>query len=251
MLEPFLDTLLVCSLTGIAILSSGVWSEKFENTFETSAMEIVAGHYDDANAEHRRQLFEHLDLLPPGHDSVHPYSGSITINDGRMVAASITVIHNRSIAEDVVFYRDAVPLHGDLSVTAGKLDDDTITVVGKSLVHSVELTNKAFNKSAFGHYGQYIVSIGLLLFAFSTAVAWSYYGDRAVTYLVGVQWVTAYRVLYVIAFFLASVIDTTLVWQLAAVTLTMMAIPNLIGILLLHREMRDTVAQYWEEIGSG
>ena len=250
LLEPFLDTLIVCSLTGIAILSSGVWNEKFENTFESSSMEIVAGRYDEANPEHRRQLFEHLDFLPPKDDAVQPYSGTIMLSDGRVDGGDFTVIHNRSIAEDLIFYRDAVPVDGDLVVTAGSLDDATIAIVGKSLVHSVELTNQAFNRSAFGDYGQYIVSIGLLLFAFSTAVAWSYYGDRALTYLVGVQWVTTYRVIYVIAFFLATVIDTTLVWQLSAVTLALMAIPNLIGILLLHREMRDTVKEYWEEIGS-
>ena len=249
LLEPFLDTLIVCSLTGIAILSSGVWSEKFENTFESSSMEIVAGHYDEADPEHRLQLFQHLDFLPPEDDSIKPYSGTIRVNDGRAGdAAYFTIIHNRSIAQDVVFYRDGVLVQGNLDVAAGRLDDTDVTVVGKSLVHSVELTNHAFSRSAFGQYGQYIVSIGLLLFAFSTAVAWSYYGDRAVTYLVGVQWVTTYRMVYVVAFFLATIIDTTLVWQLSAVTLALMAIPNLIGILLLHREMRDTMKEYWDEI---
>ena len=248
LLEPFLDTLIICSLTGIAILSSGVWNEKFQNTFESSSMEIIAGHYDEANPEHRGELFKHLDFLSPEDDSVKPYTGTITLAQGRASAADFTIIHNRSVAEDLYFHRDDMPVDGDLSVTAGKLDDDAVAVVGKSLVHSVELTNKAFNRSVFGHYGQYIVSIGLLLFAFSTAVAWSYYGDRAVTYLVGVQWVMTYRAAYVVAFFLATIIDTTLVWQLSAVTLAVMAIPNLLGILLLRREMRDTVNEYWEEI---
>ena len=62
LLEPFLDTLIVCSLTGIAILSSGVWNEKFEKYLRVKLDGIVAGRYDEANPEHRRQLFEHLDF---------------------------------------------------------------------------------------------------------------------------------------------------------------------------------------------
>ena len=48
-----------------------------------------------------------------------------------------------------------------------------------------DLTSKAFTRSLFGEFGQYIVAIGLLLFAFSTAIAWSYYGDRATVHLFG------------------------------------------------------------------
>ena len=64
-------------------------------------------------------------------------------------------------------------------------------------------------------------------------------------YLVGVGGVNAYRVAYVIAFFLATVIDTALVWRLSAVTIALMTIPNLVGILLLHDDMKETVNKYW------
>jgi AGCS family alanine or glycine:cation symporter len=70
-------------------------------------------------------------------------------------------------------------------VTEGRLDDADVEVSGMSLIHSVPLTTVAFTRGLFGEYGQYVVSIGLMLFAFSTAIAWSYYGDRAMTYLLG------------------------------------------------------------------
>jgi Na+/alanine symporter len=70
-----------------------------------------------------------------------------------------------------------------------------------SLLHSVPLTAKAFERSFLGDYGGLLVTIGLTLFAFSTAIAWSYYGDRAVTYLFGTFWVMPYRCLYVLGFF--------------------------------------------------
>jgi AGCS family alanine or glycine:cation symporter len=84
------------------------------------------------------------------------------------------------------------------------------------------------------------------MFAFSTALAWSYYGDRAVTYLVGTRWVTPYRLLYVGGFFIATIVDTTLIWLISAVTVALMTLPNLFGILLMRKEVKEMTADYWQ-----
>jgi AGCS family alanine or glycine:cation symporter len=99
----------------------------------------------------------------------------------------------------------------------------------------------------FGDWGEYVVSIGLLLFAFSTAIAWSYYGDRAVTYLFGLKYVRIYHIVYVIAFFIASFTDTTLVWTFSGIAIAFMTLPNLIGILMLRKDMKQTLKKYWED----
>ena len=91
-----------------------------------------------------------------------------------------------------------------------------------------------------------IIPISLLLFAFSTAIAWSYYGDRAVTFLWGVKYVRYYRVVYVLGFFAAAIIDTTIIWTFSGIAIALMTIPNIIGILLLRKEMKDEVRKYWE-----
>ena len=78
-------------------------------------------------------------------------------------------------------------------------------------------------------------------------MAWSYYGDRAMTYLFGTSWVMPYRILYVVGFFIAAIADTTLVWLISAITIALMTIPNLIAILLLRGEMRDLIDQYWDD----
>jgi AGCS family alanine or glycine:cation symporter len=108
------------------------------------------------------------------------------------------------------------------------------------------LTTIAFSRGYLGENGRFIIPISLLLFAFSTAIAWSYYGDRAVTFLWGSKYVRYYRVLYVLAFFAAAVIDTTLVWTFSGIAIALMTIPNIIGILLLRKEMKETVADYWD-----
>ncbi|HAK51070.1 MAG TPA: sodium:alanine symporter family protein, partial [Gammaproteobacteria bacterium] len=93
---------------------------------------------------------------------------------------------------------------------------------------------------------RYIVAIGLVLFAFTTAVAWSYYGDRAMTYLFGVKSVVFYRIAYVIGFFVAAISDTSLVWLIAAITIAFMTLPNLFTMLVLHKEMKQAIVEYWE-----
>ncbi len=242
-LEPFLDTIIICTLTGLVILSSGVWTEKFDNDFQAFDTEIVAGHYSDTDPVQRTQLFEHLSFSRDA-DPITPFTGKLLVTAGK-VNGDITIIHNRSIAEDVVVHVDGKPWSGEVVVTGGVIAPG-VELRGKSLLHSVDLTSKAFNRGIFGDYGQYIVSIGLVLFAFSTAVAWSYYGDRAMTYLFGVRSVLPYRIVYVAGFFVAAISDTSLIWLVSAITIAFMTLPNLVTLLLLRREMKDTIEAYWE-----
>jgi AGCS family alanine or glycine:cation symporter len=247
-LEPFIDTLLICTLTGMVILSSGVWTKKFENDFTPFDMHIVAGEYTDDNPTHVAQLFAHLDILPPENDPITPFTGTIEVIDGTVADGGFTILHNRSIAEDVHVARDGAPFSGAMEVVDGSVVTDGLTISGRSLLHSVPLTAKAFEQSFLGPYGQYAVTVGLVLFAFSTALAWSYYGDRAVTYLFGLQWVTAYRVLYVLGFFSATIADTSLIWLISAVTLALMTIPNLIGLMLMRKEVKSLADSYWAKV---
>ncbi len=245
-LEPFIDTIVICTLTGLVLLSSGAWTKKFQNDFQRTDFEIVSGVYSDTNDEDIAALFAHLD--PYNTNNIDKFSGTLQIFNGVANKGEYTVINARSVAEDVKFSLEDQPYTGELSIVDGVLDEEsTIVVSGKSLIHSVRLTTQAFTNSYFGDYGKYIVSIGLLLFAFSTAIAWSYYGDRATTYLLGSKWVLPYRLLYVLAFFIASFSDTTIIWNIALVTVVAMTIPNLIGILLLHKDMKQTVNKYWED----
>ena len=249
-LEPFIDTIVICTITGLVILSSGVWKEKFDNEFQRADMRFVAGTFEESNAEDVTQLFSFLN----GDESrASSYSGDISLLDGRVADSNqdFTLLSSRSFAEDVLYSRDGEPITGEVSVSEGRLDDTAVEVSGKSLLHSVPLTTMAYTKGLFGDFGKYIVSIGLMLFAFSTAIAWSYYGDRAMTYLLGPKSVLPYRVVYVIGFFYAALADTTVVWNLALITIVLMTVPNLIGMLFMHKEMKQTVTKYWEDTDHG
>ncbi|WP_066628972.1 alanine/glycine:cation symporter family protein [Labilibacter marinus] len=243
LLEPFIDTIVICSITGLTLLASGVWSEKFQNTFQRSDMQIVNGIYDDTNDKDRLTLGNHINDV----SSIALFSGQLNIEEGE-IKSDISILHSRSLAENIKVYSGKELFTGNLSVKDGVVENNKkISFQGKSLVHSAPLTTIAFTKSWFGDFGKYIVSVGLLLFAFSTAISWSYYGSRAIIFLFGVKGVKYYRIVYVLGFFLASFTDTTIIWTLSGITIALMTIPNLIGIFALHGEMKSEVGKFWKE----
>ena len=101
-----------------------------------------------------------------------------------------------------------------------------------SYTDGAALTKMAFAKIPY--IGAPLLSFGLLTFAFSTILGWSYYGERAVEYLKGKNWMIAYRVLYIAAIFIGSVADLGVVWNIADCMNALMAIPNLLSLLLLN-----------------
>lgn len=242
-LEPFIDTIVICTLTGLVLLSSGVWKEKMSNRFQFSDMKIVAGVYDDASPEHRLQLSDYVQ----NGNGIENYSGTLTIKDG-VIQEEVSVIHARSLAEDVLFYDSAGQLiNTKVAVENGSIaGNEDFNIEGKSLIHSAPLTTEAFNRSPMGDYGSWVVTLGLLLFAFSTTLAWAYYGGRSIVYLFGTRYLIFYRLFYCIIFFIGSFMDTTAVWTASLITTALMSLPNLIGIFVLRKDVKQTVNEYWE-----
>jgi len=242
-LEPFIDTIVVCSVTALVILSSGVWTQKFDTTFSKTDMVILEGIYSDEKnidgsyiyPDHIVELTKYVQSID---SDVNKYSGLIEVIDGRLIADNITVIHSRSIAEDIIVKSlDSNLYIGTLNITDGKIVEQVV-VEGKSLVSSAELTAKAFSQGILGQYGGKLVAIALLLFAFSTSITWCYYGDRSTAYIFGEKGVVWYRNFYVLCFVLAAVIDTTVVWNIAYVVVALVSIPNLIAMFVLRKEMK-------------
>ncbi|MTI65378.1 MAG: sodium:alanine symporter family protein [Firmicutes bacterium] len=107
------------------------------------------------------------------------------------------------------------------------------------------LTTKAFNQGLPGP-GGYIVAFGILFFAFSTILGWSYYGEKCLEYLTGSWIVKYYRILWVIMAGLGAVINLELVWSVSDVMNALMALPNLVGIIGLSGVVVKETKDYWE-----
>ncbi len=242
-LEPFIDTIVVCSVTALVILSSGVWTQKFDTTFSKTDMVILEGIYsdeknDDGNYIHPDHISELTKYVQSIDSNVKEYSGSLDVVEGKLITDNITVIHSRSIAEDISVRNLNSNLYsGKLNIIGGKVNEQVV-IEGKSLVSSAELTAKAFSQGILGQYGGKLVAIALLLFAFSTSITWCYYGDRSTAYIFGEKGVVWYRNFYVLCFILAAVIDTTVVWNIAYVVVALVSIPNLIAMFVLRKEMK-------------
>ena len=242
LLEPFIDTICICTLTGLVVLSSGAWNTKTENHFQTTDMQYVMGSYDDSRNEDVVKLGDHVRGKAP----LPLFTGKLEVENGVMKTEGVSLIHARSLAENVRYSTGNTPFTGMLEVSNGKLANPAaFDIVGESLIHSAPMTTFAFSRSVMKGWGKYIVAFGLLLFAFSTAISWSYYGDRAVTFLAGPKYVIWYRVIFVAAFFVASFTDTTIIWSLSYIAIVLMAVPNLVGILILRKEMKQSVKDYW------
>ena len=298
-LEPFIDTIVICTLTGLVILASGAWNEKFENKFEASAMDYlnvpstmtlqldkVKGTYattetvtgSNSGTTATLTSIDGTTLIvadPTGYfypselltgetslatSTASPtedlntlrnyyyernedieFSGVLVISEGVLTSSGVALMHNRSFAEETTYVSAETNqrFSGVITVEEGKITNPGDFIVeGKSLLRSADLTGKAFTKSIFGEFGQYIVAFGLLLFAFSTVIAWSYYGDRATAHLFGEGWILYYRIIYVGAFFIASIVDTKIIWDIATVIGPIATIPNLIALILLRKEMK-------------
>lgn len=111
-------------------------------------------------------------------------------------------------------------------------------------VEGAALTAYAFSQD-LDRGGAWVVGLGLTLFAFSTTIAWSYYGDRSARFLFGPRAVLPYRVLYTVLVFVGAIFPLQLVWNLADITNLLMAVPNLIGLWLLAGMLRSMQLDYF------
>ncbi len=247
-LEPFIDTIIICTLTGLVLLSSGVWSEKIENKFEQADIEVLQGTYQEGNPADMKLIRKYFSK----DTTLQLFTGDIQVIDGEIVNRNLTVLHAQSIAENIEVskgketFTGLIPVNnGRVNISSETISGQELEIYGRSLIHSAALTTEAFKRSILGDWGQYIVAIGLLLFAFSTAISWSYYGGRAVTYLFGEKYVIYYKMVYVVGFFVAAFTDTTIVWNLSYITIALMTIPNLFGLWILRKDIKGTIKEYW------
>ena len=111
-----------------------------------------------------------------------------------------------------------------------------------------QLSAMAFNTGLPGP-GDFVVSFGLVIFAFSTLLAWSYYGERCAEYLFGERVVMPYRILWVLAVLVGAVANLGVIWLIADIMNALMALPNLIALLLLSPVIFKLTRQYFGEAG--
>jgi len=188
MLGPCIDTIIVCTMTALVIITTGAWQ------VETDSGELLYG---------------------PG---------------------------GKGLPIKTVVNGEEIQVIGDLANDPQPFLDNQGNPY--ELPTGAALTAAAFNRG-FPKYGHWIVSFGLVFFAYSSMISWSYYGDRCFEYLFGPGAVPPYRYTFCIFVFLGTISGLDLVWTIADNLNAMMAVPNLIALLglsgLVARETRNYI----------
>jgi AGCS family alanine or glycine:cation symporter len=233
-LEPFIDTLVICTMTGLVIVSTGTHLHKTDQVLPISALTAVA----DA----------------PGTDEVHVSEAarvagedfSLEVRDGALVSGSLIRL-GAVVERPRLLGADGQPWSGTLRVAAadGTLTGGADRVEGGALLTGAPLTAQAFERGLPGARGDLIVTLSVLLFAVSTAISWSYYGDRATEYVFGSGAIKIYRMFYVAFFFMGCLLPLSTVWTFGDVALGLMSFPNLITLILLSGSVAAMTRAYF------
>ncbi|MCY3943036.1 MAG: alanine:cation symporter family protein, partial [Gemmatimonadetes bacterium] len=119
---------------------------------------------------------------------------------------------------------------------------------GMAVESGAPLTMAAFRRglSPLGDWGHYIVVLSVLLFAISTAIAWSYYGDRCANYLFGARAIVPYKTIFVILHFVGAVLPLSVIWGIGDVFLAIVIVPNLIALGVLAPQVVEMTRDYFE-----
>lgn len=116
-------------------------------------------------------------------------------------------------------------------------------------LNGAALSAHAFDQ-ALGHVGSWIVGLGLMFFAYSTMIAWSYYGDRSAEFLFGEKAVLPYRVIFTVLVVVGASVKLDLVWNFADIANILMAVPNLISLILLAGLVKKLSDDYFGRMPS-
>lgn len=230
LLEPFIDTLVVCTMTGLVIISTGVWDQKHDIPFTTNALETEITVNDSGSVL----------ILESG----EPTNGSIIRNDH-----SMGVFYTDESRSET--FEGTIEMLDDGGVLITDMNGNELELIYSSIIENgAPLTAMAFEQGLapiFGG-GKYIVTICVILFGVSTAISWSYYGDRSIQYLAGDKSIIYYKMVYLVMHFIGAVIALETVWAIGDIALGLMTFPNLIALFALSGVVATASKTYFAKM---
>src|SRR6056297_1510668 len=228
LLEPLIDTLIVCSITGLVIVSTGAW-DMYHTTSVNPAEGVVS-----------------YELNETGNNSLI-FENGIPSN-GALLRYEIPV--------DTMYADEAMTIPFTGQINNVKNEPTIVSEDGSSLAslyggvieNGAPLTSRAFEIGLGPLFpgGGFIVTFAVLLFAISTSISWSYYGDRAAQYLFGFKSIFWYRIAFVGMHFFGSVVSLTTIWMFGDVMLGLMAFFNIIALFALSGVIVKVTRKYFE-----
>lgn len=235
MTGTFWDTIVVCTITGLCIASSGVLGmtdTAIKGTYDVTANNIAVVAQDtdekDASVNYEYDL-KGTDLtLKYVDDKNKENSIELTYADKETTPSTVEGKWNDAAGNEYVF-------------ESGKYEYNEV-------VQGAALTIAAFS-SALGKLGAYLVTIGIVLFAFSTILGWEYHGEKAFEYIFNThKFNMVYRIVFSLVVFVGATTALDIVWNFSDIANALMAIPNLICLLALSGVIAKEVERFQPEI---
>lgn len=239
LLEPFIDTIIICSMTALVIIVTGVWKEAIPTEIALGASDVTYVRISESGRSEAGAPFDEIVVVEgvPQHESATEY---------RLGWHDVPVADLYVDAELTRPFDGVIDTVNGVATTRGGERLDTLH--GLAFENGAPLTMLGFQRglSSLGNWGHYIVLFSVLLFAVSTAISWSYYGDRCANYLFGHRAVLPYRVVFVVMHFLGAVVPLGVAWALGDVALALVIVPNLVALILLSGQVKSMTDSYFE-----
>ncbi len=239
LLEPFIDTIVICSMTGLVIIMTNAYTERYPTELTLAGGDLVYTAQQDND--------RYMQVAPPEEISI---ANGLHVSSG--TGAPIVSWHEAPVEMLFVDAAQTQPFTGVIYPLRGEAvaQDGTTyaSLYGDAVENAAPLTMNAFREglSPLGDWGHYVVLVAVMLFAVSTAISWSYYGDRCANYLFGHGAVLPYKFIFVLMHFFGAVVPLAVVWALGDVALAIVIVPNLLALILLAPKVADETRSYFE-----
>ena len=251
--EVFFDTIIVCTLTSFVILSSPAESKTFDEAMQSISTEA---QYFEIHTTNDGSVVNLIDDNVNALYEVAPADaaeGTYTEYAAKTVYGqelTVRLKNAESVSGESDFtYANVMEIQGiqgknaDGTLMTDENGNPIITSVTISEVNGVPLVTYAFSLK-LGHIAGKILAVAILLFAFSTVLGWSFYGTKALEYLFGTKATIVYKVIFVLFVIVGCTMNLSLAWDIADTLNGLMAIPNLIGVLLLSATVVRVTGNY-------
>ena len=233
LLEPFIDTIVIVTMTALVIIMTGVWNRPVQT-------ELLLDGGDES-------------YITADAAGTHPEvdrPGEIRVLDGRQTGNTRFAWHEVEVERLYLDSARAQPFTGVIRAEAGTAVDadgrEYTALWGPAVESGAPLTMLAFQQGLPGDWGRFIVLLSVFLFAISTAISWSYYGDRCANYLFGPKAIIPYKLVFVGMHFFGAVVSLSVVWTMGDVALGIVILPNLLALILLTPKIKELTTSYFE-----
>ena len=246
LLEPFIDTIIVCSITGLVIIVTGVWDDAIPTRLDLNAGAVS---YRVEQAEGVMASDDPPTEIPvvDGRQQVSEGTPQFAWNEAIVGRLYVSCSGECESPSDFGEAFDGT-LYPDRDLAIARDGTEYTALYGPAVETGAPLTQLAFQRglSPLGDWGGGIVVLSVLLFAISTSISWSYYGDRCANYLFGANAIIPYKVVFVIMNFVGAIAPLATIWTIGDIALGLVVLPNLIAIVALSGKLKDITDSYFD-----